>query len=59
MTLDIADMPEVMGKIVDAILIGFNANTFVTEVDINVEDRLTLTKRHYMYSKLSYQGPSV
>ena len=59
LTLDIADTPEVKGKIVDAILIGFNANTFVTEVNINVEDRLKLTKRHYMYSKLSYQGPTV
>ena len=59
LALDIANIPDVKGKIVDKMVIGFNTNTFVTEVNINLVDRLKLTKRHYMYSKLSYKGPTV
>ena len=59
LTLDIADIPDVKGKVVDLIYIPFNHVSFATEVDMEVVDRLKVTNRHYVYSKLSYQGPTI
>ena len=59
LTLDIADLPDVKGKVVDLIYISFNHVSFATEVDMEVIDRLKVTNRHYVYSKLSYQGPTI
>ena len=47
------------GKILDMVAFSFNLNIFATEVDIRVVDQLKQTKRHYMFSKLSYRGVSI
>ena len=57
--LDITEIQKLKGKIVDMVYFSFNLNNFATGVDIRVVDQQKQTKRHYMFSKLSYQGVSI
>ena len=58
-TLDLTKIQELKGKIVDMVTFSFNPNFFATGVDIRVIDQQKQTKRHYMFSKLNYQGVSI
>ena len=58
-TLDITKIQKLKGKIVDMVAFSFNLNIFASGVDIRVVDQQKQTKRHYMFSKLSYQGVSI